>query len=63
MTPTVLKALPEPARLAFQHAVSDGVGTLFAVAAAVVAVGVVVAVFIRQVPLRGRATPEAALVE
>ncbi|MEO6089877.1 MAG: MDR family MFS transporter [Umezawaea sp.] len=63
MTPAVLKALPEPARLAFQHAVSDGVGTLFAVAAAVAAVGIVVAVFIRQVPLRGRATPEAALAE
>jgi EmrB/QacA subfamily drug resistance transporter len=63
MTPVVLKALPEPARLAFQHAVSDGVGTLFAVAAAVAAVGIVVAVFIRQVPLRGRATPEAALAE
>ncbi|GLZ41070.1 MDR family MFS transporter [Actinokineospora sp. NBRC 105648] len=53
MTPAALKTLPETARQTFQHAVTDGVGTLFAVAAAVAAIGVVVAVFIKKVPLRG----------
>lgn len=60
MTPAVLRTLPEDARHAFQVAVADGVGVLFAVAAGVAAMGIVVAVFIRQVPLRGRPTPEPA---
>jgi EmrB/QacA subfamily drug resistance transporter len=63
MTPAALKTLPEPVRHAFQVAVTDGVTTLFTVAAAVAAVGIVVALFIRQVPLRGQAVPEEALVE
>jgi EmrB/QacA subfamily drug resistance transporter len=63
MTPAALKTLPEPVRHAFQVAVTNGVTTLFTVAAAVAAVGIVVALFIRQVPLRGRAVPEEALIE
>lgn len=62
MTPAMLKSLPEQAQRVFQVAVTDGVAVLFTVAAAVAAVGVVVALFIRQVPLRGRAAPEAATV-
>jgi len=58
MTPAVLKSLPEAAQRVFQAAVTDGVTVLFAVAACVAAVGVVVALFIRQVPLRGHAKVE-----
>jgi ABC-type Fe3+ transport system permease subunit len=63
MTPAILKSLPEQARQLFQAAVANGVTVLFTVAAAVAAVGIVIALFIKQVPLRGRAAPEAALVE
>lgn len=58
MTPAVLKSLPEAAQRMFQVAVTDGVTTLFTVAGCVAAVGVVVALFIKQVPLRGHAKPE-----
>ena len=63
MTPGVLRALPEATQHTFKVAVTDGIGVLFTVASAVAAVGIVVALFIRQVPLRGRAKPEPAVVE
>ncbi|PRY43387.1 MDR family MFS transporter [Umezawaea tangerina] len=62
MTPAVLKALPPQAQHVFQTAVTDGVTTLFTVAGCVAAVGIVVALFIKQVPLRGRATAEEVVV-
>lgn len=66
MTPQSLRALPEAARHIFQQAVTDGVTALFMWGAVVAAVGIVIAVFIRQVPLRGgptAAVKEAELVE
>jgi hypothetical protein len=63
MTPAMLRALPEAARHAFQVAVTDGLGTMFLVAAAVAAVGIIIAAFVRQVPLRGQVTAEAALAD
>jgi EmrB/QacA subfamily drug resistance transporter len=63
MTPAMLRALPEAARHAFQVAVTDGLGTVFLVAAAVAAVGIIIAAFVRQVPLRGQVTAEAALAD
>ncbi|WP_326642401.1 MFS transporter [Streptosporangium sp. NBC_01755] len=59
MTPQALRALPEAARHLFQQAVTDGVTVLFTWGAAVAAIGIVVALFIRQVPLRGAAKPVA----
>ena len=53
MTPAALRALPEAARHAFQQAVTDGITSLFVVGSAVSAIGIVVALFIKQVPLRG----------
>jgi predicted MFS family arabinose efflux permease len=63
MTPAMLRALPEAARHAFQVAVTDGLGMMFLVAAAVAAVGIIIAAFVRQVPLRGQVTAEAALAD
>jgi hypothetical protein len=60
MTPQALRALPEAARHLFQQAVTDGITTLFTWGAAVTAVGIVAALFIRQVPLRSTATPAAS---
>ncbi|MFI7129470.1 MDR family MFS transporter [Nonomuraea sp. NPDC050153] len=59
MTPQSLRALPEAARHLFQQAVTDGITTLFTWGAAVTAVGIVLAFFIRQVPLRSAAAPAA----
>jgi len=53
MTPQALKSLPEKVQHVFQQAVTDGVGQVFAWGAAVAAAGLLVAVFIRHVPLRG----------
>jgi hypothetical protein len=36
---------------------------MFLVAAAVAAVGIIIAAFVRQVPLRGQVTAEAALAD
>ena len=66
MTPQALRALPEAARHLFQQAVTDGITALFMWGAVVAAVGIVIALFIRQVPLRGgasHAVKEAELVE
>jgi hypothetical protein len=64
MTPAILHKLPEAAQHMFKVAVTDSLSTLFVVAAAVAAAGVIIAFFIRQVPLRGRAVPaEAELLE
>jgi hypothetical protein len=61
MTPQALRDLPEAARHIFQQAVTDGVTALFMWGAVVAAIGIVIAVFIRQVPLRGG--PAAAIKE
>ncbi|MFE9852112.1 MDR family MFS transporter [Streptomyces sp. NPDC005576] len=53
MTPEALRALPAAVRDAFAQAVSDGVDTAFAWAAGAAAIGIVIALFVRQVPLRG----------
>ncbi|MEV3965686.1 MDR family MFS transporter [Nocardia sp. NPDC050193] len=56
MTPDGLRALSEAARHTFQQAVTDGINVLFFWGSAVAALGLVVAVFIRHVPLRGSKT-------
>jgi hypothetical protein len=53
MTPEALRALPEAARHVFQLAVTDGITNLFIWGSVVAALGVVVALFVRHVPLRG----------
>nr|WP_221320555.1 MDR family MFS transporter [Actinoplanes sp. L3-i22] len=53
MTPAALRAMPEAARTLFQNAVTDGIGALFIWGSAVAVIGVVVALFVRHVPLRG----------
>jgi EmrB/QacA subfamily drug resistance transporter len=53
MTPQALKALPEAARHLFQQAVTGGISAMFVWGSAVAAFGVVLAIFIRHVPLRG----------
>jgi EmrB/QacA subfamily drug resistance transporter len=69
MTPQALRALPEAAQHIFQQAVTDGITSLFLLGAVVGAAGIVVALFIRHVPLRGGKTaaekpaPEAVLAE
>jgi EmrB/QacA subfamily drug resistance transporter len=66
MTPEALRALPEAVRNVFQVAVTDGITTLFLWGSAVAAVGVVIALFVRHVPLRGgrqAAEPVAAQAE
>jgi EmrB/QacA subfamily drug resistance transporter len=57
ITPQALRALPAAARHAFQQAVTDGITSLFLWGTVVAAVGIVVALFIRQVPLRGSVRP------
>ncbi|GIM92968.1 MDR family MFS transporter [Paractinoplanes toevensis] len=62
MTPAMLRALPEPIRHAFQLGVSDGIQAAFILGAIVAAVGIVVALFIEHVPLRGFAdAPKAEI--
>jgi hypothetical protein len=58
MTPQLLRSLPEAAQELFRQAVTNGVTALFIWAAVVAAAGIVIALFIRQVPLRGGARPE-----
>jgi EmrB/QacA subfamily drug resistance transporter len=53
MTPAALRALPEAARHLFQQAVTNGITALFLCGSAVAVLGIVLAVFIRHVPLRG----------
>ncbi|SNS34196.1 MDR family MFS transporter [Actinoplanes regularis] len=53
MTPAVMRNLPETAQHLFQQAVTDGIGPLFLWGSAVAAIGIVVALFVRHVPLRG----------
>jgi hypothetical protein len=69
MTPQALRALPEAVQHVFQQAVTDGITSLFLLGSVVAAAGIVVALFIRHVPLRGgkttseRPAPEAAMAE
>ncbi|GAB1640145.1 MDR family MFS transporter [Krasilnikovia sp. MM14-A1259] len=58
MTPELLRSLPEAVRHLFQQAVTDGVNAVFTWAAIVAAVGLLVALAIRHVPLRGFAAKE-----
>jgi MFS family permease len=60
MTPQLLRSLPESAQKLFEQAVTNGVTALFTWGAVVAAVGIVVALFIRQVPLRSAVKPQAA---
>ncbi|MGW5230797.1 MDR family MFS transporter [Streptomyces nodosus] len=53
MTPEILKSLPEAVRRVFQQAVTDGVSAVFTWGAVVAVVGLLIALMIRQVPLRG----------
>nr|WP_307798349.1 MDR family MFS transporter [Actinoplanes flavus] len=53
MTPELLRSLPEAARHLFQQGVTDGVGAVFTWAAIVAAAGLLAALAIRHVPLRG----------
>jgi EmrB/QacA subfamily drug resistance transporter len=53
MTPQALRALPEAVQHVFQQAVTSGITGLFMLGTVVAALGIVVAVFIRHVPLRG----------
>ncbi|MFJ7195644.1 MULTISPECIES: hypothetical protein [unclassified Streptomyces] len=53
MAPETLRHLPEAVRHAFAQAVSEGVGAAFAWGAGIAAIGIVIALSIRQVPLRG----------
>jgi hypothetical protein len=55
-----LAKLPAVAREAYQHAVSAGTHTAFLLGAAVAAVALVAAVFVKEVPLKGAgsAAPE-----
>ncbi|WP_327269172.1 MFS transporter [Streptomyces sp. NBC_01218] len=59
MTPDALRSLPAAVRHAFAEAVSDGIDTAFAWAAGAAALGIVIALFVRQVPLRGFTADEA----
>ncbi|HEU5159934.1 MAG TPA: MDR family MFS transporter [Streptosporangiaceae bacterium] len=53
LTPQLLERLPEGVRVAFTHAVTSGVHGVFVWAAGFAAVAFAVALFIRDVPLRG----------
>ncbi|WP_407636843.1 MDR family MFS transporter [Hamadaea tsunoensis] len=57
LTPQTLRSLPQAARELFQHAVTDGVTALFMAGAVVAAAGIVIALFIKQVPLRTAVAP------
>lgn len=57
MTPELLRSLPENARTLFQHAVTDGITSLFLWGAIISVLGIVAAVLVRQVPLRTGAKP------
>jgi EmrB/QacA subfamily drug resistance transporter len=62
MTPQALRTLPEAVRHVFHLAVTDGITSLFLWGSVVAAIGVIVALFVRHVPLRGgkpAATPAA----
>ncbi|MEU4217391.1 MDR family MFS transporter [Actinoplanes sp. NPDC026623] len=53
MTPHLLRTLPQAVQQVFERAVTDGIDTLFLWGSVVAAVGIVVAVFVKHVPLRG----------
>ncbi|MEV0578601.1 hypothetical protein [Streptomyces sp. NPDC050392] len=53
MTPQALRDLPESVQHPFAQAVSDGIDTAFAWGAGAAVIGIVLALFIRHVPLRG----------
>jgi EmrB/QacA subfamily drug resistance transporter len=60
LTPEMLKGLPADVRNVFMHAVTGGVDGVFLGAAIFAAVAFVVALFIREVPLRGGPVDEPA---
>jgi MFS family permease len=57
LTPAMLKRLPDDIRVAFMHAVTSGVHSVFLWGTAITALAFVVAWFIREVPLRGAPAP------
>ena len=60
MTPAALRALPEATRQLFQRAVTDGIDSLFIWGSAVAVLGIVVALFVKHVPLRTGKAPAPA---
>jgi EmrB/QacA subfamily drug resistance transporter len=60
ITPQFLKTLPQAAQELFHQAVTNGVTSLFMWGAVVAALGVVVAAFIHEVPLRSASKPATA---
>jgi hypothetical protein len=59
-TPDAVSALPAPIRTAVREAFTMGLDRVFLVGVPVVAVGIVVLVFVREVALRTHAAPEPA---
>ena len=57
LTPKTLLTMPEPVQVAFKSAVASGITGVFFWGAVVAAVGVVLALFIKHVPLRGSNAP------
>ncbi len=53
MTPAALRTMPKAVQHAFAQAVTDGIGTAFVWGTCAAALGIVIALFIKQVPLRG----------
>ncbi len=60
MGPVQLKALAAPARDVYNHAVSNGIHTVFLWGAVISLVSVAAAVFLREIPLRGGPGQQAA---
>ncbi len=57
LSPAVVKTLPSEVIEALQQAISNGIGAVFLVSVPIAAVGIAIAVFVRQVPLRGSGPP------
>jgi hypothetical protein len=60
LTPGMLSQLPTPVREAYDHAVANGVHSIFLWGGIVSVVGIVVAVFLQEVPLRATPKPSDA---
>jgi hypothetical protein len=60
LTPGMLTHLPTPVREAYDHAVADGVHSIFLWGAVISVAGIAVAVFLQEVPLRATPKPSDA---
>jgi hypothetical protein len=63
ITPAALQSLPPAIQEVFKTAVTNGIQSVFLWAAIIAAVGFVLALFIRHVPLRGHAPTPAQNAE